>query len=52
MGNDDIVIPSSKKLDLRKIENCKTWESIINTIGINLKPFENILQKKVGCLYV
>ena len=23
MGNDDIVIPSSKKLDLRKIENCK-----------------------------
>ena len=23
IGNDDIVIPSSKKLDLRKIENCK-----------------------------
>ena len=32
----------------RKIEDCQTWESIIDTIGVNLKPFLNILQNQIS----
>ena len=31
----------------RKIEDCKTWESILHTINMNLKPFENNFQNQI-----
>ena len=32
----------------RKIEDCTTWESVIDTISIELKPYHHMLNKKVS----